>query len=382
MKDSTSPSGERPMNRSSTRKRRRTSSASDVPRRRASAELVEKEEQGMKNGDGDVPSTSNIMSMDVDEETNGGGNRTTDTRTHPGGGIHIDDPEGKRHTTRTITSTTRKSTLEKCLSLLPPELFVRDRRTYRHFVFGSFNNVAKIQDSVLDAWIQILERTGPDVRLAFKGRPFVAQPLGTIHPFEKRIPQHLWPRIDLWPSSPTTEEHQSCYRFIDLALDPFPYSGTTTTCEALLCGTPVLTWSEPKRTLHAQNVSSSLMRAFLRPGRCRKDLLLPRGLEELSTSGDCERSEDCVEYAEKIHQNQEELDEDPCYFSNPWVAFSREEYIERAIAFANNRIRFEKRGIQKAMLTSELCDAPTYMEEIEATFHALWNEEQAKYDGS
>lgn len=103
--------------------------------------------------------------------------------------------------------------------------------------FGSFNNFAKISDDLLYLWRAILERV-PDSRLILKnkicsldeGRELVREKLSKLSfPLD---------RIELRPYSPDYLEQ---YRDVDIALDTFPYTGGTTTCEALYMGVPVVT---------------------------------------------------------------------------------------------------------------------------------------------
>ncbi len=48
-------------------------------------------------------------------------------------------------------------------------------------------------------------------------------------------------RVDLLPLAAANADHLATYALMDISLDPFPYAGTTTTCESLYMGVPVIT---------------------------------------------------------------------------------------------------------------------------------------------
>jgi predicted O-linked N-acetylglucosamine transferase (SPINDLY family) len=106
-------------------------------------------------------------------------------------------------------------------------------------VFASFNNAAKINGQVLALWAKVLAAT-PDSDLLLKWRSF-ADPL-----LQARIRADFGKmgvdpaRIKFEGASPH-QEMLARYNHIDIALDPFPFSGGLTSCEALWMGVPVIT---------------------------------------------------------------------------------------------------------------------------------------------
>ena len=111
--------------------------------------------------------------------------------------------------------------------------------TTRPFTFGCFNNVAKISDTCLRLWARIL-RTAPHSHLALKATAFADT--GIVSGLRKRAQEHGVPgeRLHCWPPLGSYAEHIAAYGEVDVALDTFPYHGTTTTCEALAAGVPVV----------------------------------------------------------------------------------------------------------------------------------------------
>jgi protein O-GlcNAc transferase len=105
--------------------------------------------------------------------------------------------------------------------------------------FGCFNNPAKINPQVIALWGQLL-RELPSSRLVLKAgdldEPAVSQRIRAMFVAE----QIAGDRIVLLGNSPLAEYFR-CYNDIDIALDPFPYSGGLTTFDALWMGVPVVT---------------------------------------------------------------------------------------------------------------------------------------------
>ncbi|MGA2258229.1 MAG: tetratricopeptide repeat protein [Thermoguttaceae bacterium] len=105
--------------------------------------------------------------------------------------------------------------------------------------FGCFNNPAKITPQAIEVWARILRRL-PKARLVLKFKGW--NDSGVARRFiEMFATQAIDPaRLELLGFSPHVELLAE-YNRIDLALDPFPYCGGLTTCEALWMGVPVVT---------------------------------------------------------------------------------------------------------------------------------------------
>ncbi len=106
--------------------------------------------------------------------------------------------------------------------------------------FGSFNKLSKISPEMISLWAIILKEL-PGSRLIMKAMGlsdkttrsriaglFAGQGVGLD-------------RLILMPWTSSTGDHLNAYRQIDIALDTYPYNGTTTTCESMWMGVPVIT---------------------------------------------------------------------------------------------------------------------------------------------
>jgi predicted O-linked N-acetylglucosamine transferase (SPINDLY family) len=117
---------------------------------------------------------------------------------------------------------------------LPPVAETPARRN-GYVTFGSMNNLAKVSDATLLAWARLLEAL-PGARLVMTnlregGQHSIRERCSALGIAAERL--HLHGRL-------TRREFYQVLGGIDIALDPFPYAGTTTTCEALWMGVPVV----------------------------------------------------------------------------------------------------------------------------------------------
>jgi predicted O-linked N-acetylglucosamine transferase (SPINDLY family) len=200
-----------------------------------------------------------------------------------------------------------------------PEVAARPSLAGTPPVFGSFNALAKMNDRVVATWSRILAAV-PGSRLMLKQKAF-ADP-GVQRLYRDGFARHgIGPeRLDLIGRTPLVGDHLALYGRMDIALDPFPYNGTTTTCEALYQGVPVVTLLG---THHVARVGASLLRQV--------------GLDEL-------------------------------------VAPDIDAYVGIAVALARDpaRLAAVSAGLRPAMARSALLDAPGFVAEVEAAFRDMW----------
>jgi len=203
----------------------------------------------------------------------------------------------------------------------------RYRGEHAPFIFASFNWVMKYSDSCIAIWSSILRRV-PNARLRLKddelSRPETREKILNLFGLHDIDPG----RVELLPRMSTRLEHLDAYNDVDVALDPFPYNGTTTTSEALWMGTPVLTL---RGKSHVARVGASLLTRV--------------GLPEL-------------------------------------IAETHEDYIERAVQLAQPgsaaTLRRWRETIRPAMAESPLCRADKFVPALEAAFVEMANIRRAE----
>lgn len=106
--------------------------------------------------------------------------------------------------------------------------------------FGSFNTLPKISPTTIALWVRVLEAV-PDSRLILKALAFADEATREI--FQRRFAAAGIETRRVVIEPPTMEHGNflSEYNRLDIALDPVPYNGGTTSCEALWMGVPVVT---------------------------------------------------------------------------------------------------------------------------------------------
>lgn len=148
-----------------------------------------------------------------------------------------------------------------------PEIGAPPSLVNRHVTFGCFNNFSKVSDETIRGWAGALKSV-PMSRLLLKNHglddPIVAGRLAIRFASLGIDPL----RLELLGRTTGTTSHLKLYARVDVALDTFPYHGTTTTCEALWQGRPVVTLAGQR---HASRVGASLLSAVGHPEWIARD---------------------------------------------------------------------------------------------------------------
>lgn len=194
--------------------------------------------------------------------------------------------------------------------------------------FGSFNNMMKITPATIASWARILHAV-PSSRLVLKAKT-LADPVVRTSIVDGFAAHGIdTARIDLRTQIAELAGHFGAYGEIDIALDPLIYNGTTTTCEALWMGVPVVTMIGDR---HASRVGF--------------DLLSRIGLSELA-------------------------------------ATDIDDYVGLAVKLAGDLPRLERlrAEMRDRMRQSPLCDQQRFARQFEAALREMWRDWCARAPG-
>jgi len=187
-----------------------------------------------------------------------------------------------------------------------------------YVTFGCFNNLTKINDAVVALWARVLSPV-PNSRLFLKSKQL--KEASVRQSIVARFAAHgiNADRLIMEGYNPRAE-YLSAYQRVDIALDPFPFPGGTTSVESLWMGVPVLTLTG-ERLLSRQGVS----------------LLMNVGLPE-------------------------------------WIAADADDYVARAVLHAGDlqRLAILRNGLRQRILESPLFDAPRFAHHFEAALRGMW----------
>ncbi|ACD97075.1 Tetratricopeptide TPR_2 repeat protein [Trichlorobacter lovleyi SZ] len=192
-------------------------------------------------------------------------------------------------------------------------------QTNGYVTFGSFSNFKKVTPDILDLWARILAKV-PDSHLVFRARGLshdrFVRDIAPLFLRHQVAPE----RISVLGHARSVVENLEGYHTIDIALDTFPYHGTTTTCEALCMGVPVVTRAGDS---HVSRVGVSLLHSV--------------GLPEL-------------------------------------IGNSPEEYCSLAVALAADTVRLAalRSSLRDRLLASPLADNSTFTCHLEGVYRQIW----------
>jgi protein O-GlcNAc transferase len=186
-------------------------------------------------------------------------------------------------------------------------------------VFGSFNAARKTTPGTARLWSRILQSV-PGSRLALKSQDF-SDPLIPERMLARFAQHGIGPeRIEILRPTKAIADHLALYSRIDIGLDPIPYHGTTTTCEALWMGVPVVTHAG---RIHADRVGVSLLSNV--------------GAPEL-------------------------------------IGRDEDDYVRVAVELASDpaRLGAYRATLRQRLAASPICDPKGYAERLGAAFRAMW----------
>ncbi len=118
-----------------------------------------------------------------------------------------------------------------------------------------FNRLNKINDSLITLLTSLLD-SDLNLKIVFKTKALLNDDTKKL--FLSKFSKSE--NIIIKDCTISHDEHLLEYNNCDIAIDTYPYSGTTTTCESLLMGVPVLTFYDTTKKFHAQNVSASILK--------------------------------------------------------------------------------------------------------------------------
>ncbi len=184
--------------------------------------------------------------------------------------------------------------------------------------YGCFHKPARVGLGVVEAWAEVL-KSNPDARLVMKNRAFADDACRAVYRSHFERCGIAAERVDLLGPS-DYDGYLRALGEVDLALDPFPFTGGATTCDALAMGVPVIT-----------------LRGDRFVGRLGAGILQNAGLPDL-------------------------------------IAESPAEYVRKAVELGHDpgrltQLRAEMRGL---LAGSVLCDVAGFTKKLEALYREIW----------
>ena len=187
-----------------------------------------------------------------------------------------------------------------------------------YVTFGCFNKLNKMNDAVVALWARVLHAV-PGSRLVLKAKELTDVSARDLTQ-ARFAAWGIAPQRIVMEGFSVRASYLENYHRVDIALDPFPYPGGTTTVEALWMGVPVLSRRGSRFLSHAG-----------------ESLLKTAGLPE-------------------------------------WIAADDEDYVRRAQAYAADVTSLAelRAGLRDQLLASPLCDAPRFAANLGQALNGMW----------
>lgn len=250
-----------------------------------------------------------------------------DTTGVPAVGYRISDARADPPGTADVLCTEKIVRLPDCFHLYRPHGKAPPPAPAPHLksgavTFASFNVLPKVNGRTIAAWCEILKAV-PGSRFYIKCKQLRDESVRARIRDEFADHDIDPARITMESFVPSVQDHLNQYALVDLALDTFPYNGTTTTCEAIWMGVPVLTLAGRR---HSARVGLSLLTAL--------------GL------------------------------------ADEFVATSEDDYIARAVALGREPARLTalRPTLRGRMAASPLRDEVGFTRTLEDTYRRLWRD--------
>lgn len=188
----------------------------------------------------------------------------------------------------------------------------------KHITFGCFNKLEKLNTEVIACWARLMHAV-PGSQLLLKCKPFgdaaVAERYRDLFASHGIGPERL-----ILEGESDFKMYLESHKRVDIALDPYPYNGGTTTVQALWMGVPVVVLQGDHYVAH---MGESILHTMNMP---------------------------------------------------EWIAADEDDYVAKAVAYASDlpALAALRAELRSRLLESPICDAPRFARNLEMAFRGMW----------
>lgn len=184
--------------------------------------------------------------------------------------------------------------------------------------FGCYQSLLKINSEVLSSWSEILNKI-PNSKMRIQEKSLKNEWIKNN--FLEELKKHNLVDKVILVEGISHQDYLNSYSEVDMILDTFPFTGGTTTCEALWMGIPTL-------TLNGNTIIARQTASFL------KELKM-----------------------------------------NEWIAENKEEYVQKAVNLSQdlNKLNYIRQNLRKELLESSICDARNFALDFEELLEEMWS---------